>query len=89
MLGQGTILVDSRDYTSFREWNFPGSVNISTMATPSASIDRIYSQIKASSSVVIMCDDYVNCFDAKLTAVELERRGYNFLGRFNKPWELR
>ncbi len=89
VLEEGAILVDSRDSESFKEWHHPGSVNISTMVTPTASIDRIYFQIATSSSVVIMCDNYVNCFDAKLTAVELERRGYNFLGRFNKPWELK
>jgi len=50
-------------------------------------IEKTFGQVPANSQVITVCDAYVNCFDAKITGVELERRGHQFLGRYNKPWE--
>lgn len=55
------------------------------MYTPSDSFEKVFSQVKEKSEVVVICDAYVNCFDAKLTGIELEKRGVVFLGRYNKP----
>lgn len=86
--GNGTILVDTRAAAEFVPRHIPGSVNIPLMSTPSASVEAAMSQVPAGASVITVCDAYVNCFDAQLTGVELERRGHVFLGRFATPKEL-
>lgn len=55
------------------------------MYTPTESFEKVFSQVKEKSEVVVICDAYINCFDAKLTGIELEKRGVVFLGRYNKP----
>ncbi len=86
-VNEGKILVDSREPFKFEKSHIEGSFNIPIMHTPSIEIEKAFSQIPANSEVVTVCDGYVNCFDAKLAAIELENRGHKFLGRYNKPWE--
>ena len=57
------------------------------MYTPTNDLEKAFAQVPAGSTVITVCDNYVNCFDAKITAVELEERGNAFIGRYNKPWE--
>jgi rhodanese-related sulfurtransferase len=85
---EGVVLVDSREPIKFAAKHVPGSFNISMFSTATADLPQVFSQIPQGSTVITVCDDYVNCFDAKITGVELERRGYTFLGRYNKPWEF-
>lgn len=84
---EGVFLVDSREPTKFNKKHIPGSVSISLMNTPSDQLEAAFAAVPPGVSVITVCDSYVNCFDAKLTGVELEKRGYTFLGRYNKPWE--
>ncbi len=84
----GTMLVDTRAPASFEAAHIPGSLNIPLMSTPSVSVESVMAQVPAGASVITVCDGYVNCFDAKLVGVELERRGHAFLGRFATPREL-
>ncbi len=88
-LAKGVLLVDTRPPNSFSTWHIPGSINIPLMSTPSISVEQAFSQVPAHSMVISVCDGYINCFDAKLTGVELERRGHTFLGRFAEPWRLK
>ncbi|MCW1891880.1 MAG: rhodanese-like domain-containing protein [Candidatus Uhrbacteria bacterium] len=88
-VNKGTIMVDSRPPASFNAWHIPGSINIPLMYTPSIGIEKAFAQVPPNSQVITVCDEYVNCFDAKLTGVELERRGHAFLGRFAEPWKLK
>jgi rhodanese-related sulfurtransferase len=83
----GTILVDSRQPDKYNQSHVPASINIPTMYIPSIQYNDVLGQIPANSKIIAICDDYVNCFDAKVTGVELEKRGHTFLGRYNKPWE--
>jgi rhodanese-related sulfurtransferase len=83
----GVILVDTREPAKFQREHIAGSVNIPLMYTPTIKLEAVFNQVPAGSQVITVCDDYVNCFDAKMTGVELERRGHQFLGRYNKPWE--
>lgn len=83
----GVILVDTREPNKFNKSHIAGSVNIPTMYTPFSEMEKAFGQVPANSRVITVCDTYVNCFDAKITGVELERRGHQFLGRYNKPWE--
>ncbi|PIR66480.1 MAG: hypothetical protein COU51_03715 [Parcubacteria group bacterium CG10_big_fil_rev_8_21_14_0_10_36_14] len=84
---EGVILVDTREPYKYNQSHIEGSVNIPIMYTPTINLEKTFSQVLANSKVITVCDGYVNCFDAKITGVELERRGHQFLGRYNKPWE--
>jgi rhodanese-related sulfurtransferase len=83
----GVILVDTREPYKFNQSHIAGSVNIPIMYTATINLEKVFSQVPPKSKVITVCDGYVNCFDAKITGVELERRGDEFLGRYNKPWE--
>jgi len=87
MAKEGVILVDTREPDKFKKWHISGSVNIPIMYTPTSNIEIVFGQVPIKSRVITVCDGYVNCFDAKITGVELEKRGHQFLGRYNKPWE--
>ncbi|KKR03241.1 MAG: Sulfurtransferase [Candidatus Uhrbacteria bacterium GW2011_GWF2_39_13] len=84
---EGVILVDTREPYKYIQSHIAGSVNIPIMYTPTINLEKTFNQVPANSKVITVCDGYVNCFDAKITGVELERRGNQFLGRYNKPWE--
>ncbi|MFA5947526.1 MAG: rhodanese-like domain-containing protein [Candidatus Gracilibacteria bacterium] len=86
-VSNGTILVDCREPWKFENWHIEGSINIPIMYTPTSELEKTFAQVPNGSSIITICDDYVNCFDAKITAVELENKGNEFLGRYNKPWE--
>lgn len=86
---EGVVIVDSRIYDKYNEWHIPGSINIPVIYTTSSEMNNILAQVPAESSVITVCDDFVSCFDAKLTGLKLERLGNEFLGRYNKPWEYR
>jgi rhodanese-related sulfurtransferase len=83
---EGVVLVDSREPIKLAKKHIPGSVSISMFNTATRDLSKAFSQIPPGSKVITVCDEYVNCFDAKVTGVELEKRGYTFLGRYNKPW---
>lgn len=84
---EGVVLVDSREPAKFQRSHIKGSLSIPILFTPSADLEKTFAQVPVGKKVITICDEYVNCFDAKLTGVELEKRGYTFLGRYNKPWE--
>jgi rhodanese-related sulfurtransferase len=86
-VNNGVFLVDTREPWKFTEWHIDGSVNIPIMYTPTIDLEKAFGQVPGNSTVITVCDGYVNCFDAKITGVELEARGNTFIGRYNKPWE--
>lgn len=86
-MAQGVVLIDSREPTRFAASHIPGSINISMFYTPTVDLDKVFSKVPANSKVITVCDGYVNCFDAKITGLELEKRGHEFLGRYNEPWK--
>lgn len=83
----GTILIDTREPYKFKQWHITNSLNIPILHTPTIQLETKFNQIPKNSKIITVCDDYVNCFDAKVTGVELEKKGHQFLGRYNKPWE--
>ncbi len=83
----GAFLVDCREPEKYNRGHISGSVNIPIMHTPTIKFEETFAQVPPGSQIITICDDYVNCFDAKITGVELEARGHNFLGRYNRPWE--
>ncbi len=82
------ILIDSREPIKYNTKHIDWAINIPIMYTPTSEIWQAFSQIPKWSSVIIICDAYINCFDAKITWIELEQKGIIFLGRYNKPWEF-
>jgi rhodanese-related sulfurtransferase len=84
---QGVVIVDSRHPTKYARRHIPGSVSIPVIYTPTSQLDQVLGQVPAGSTVLTVCDDFISCFDAKVTGVKLEKRGNTFLGRYNKPWE--
>ncbi len=84
---QGVVLVDSREPERFAKSHIKNSFNIPIFYTPTSKLESTFAQVPKGSTVITICDGYVNCFDAKLTGVELEKRGYTFLGRYNTPWD--
>lgn len=86
-VSQGVVMVDSRPATKFARGHIPGSINIPMIYTPTSQIDLALAQVPSSASVITVCDDFISCFDAKVTGIKLEKAGHTFLGRYNKPWE--
>jgi rhodanese-related sulfurtransferase len=86
-VNEGVVLVDTREPYKYKQWHIAGSLNIPIMYTATINLEDVFDQVPKGSKVITVCDGYVNCFDAKITGVELERRGNEFLGRYNKPWE--
>lgn len=84
----GVFLVDSRPPDVYAADHIAGSVNIPIIFTPTSQLKEAFSQVPANSTIITLCDDFVSCFDAKLTGFELEKLGHSFLGRYNKPWNF-
>jgi rhodanese-related sulfurtransferase len=80
----GTFVVDSREPGRYARSHISGSVSIPMLYTPSSGLESAFSEVPQGAKVVTVCDGYVNCFDARVTGIELEKRGHVFLGRFTQ-----
>lgn len=85
----GVLIIDARETERYESWHIPGSYSIDLQSTPSDQLDDIYNEIPKNKSIITICDLYVNCFYAKIVGIQMEKLGYTFLGRYNKPWEYR
>jgi rhodanese-related sulfurtransferase len=85
----GAVLVDSRPKEKFQQWHIPNSYNLAMLYTPTIDITATLNTIPSGADVITVCDDFVSCFDARVTGIRLEGAGHKFLGRYNKPWEFR
>lgn len=88
-ISDGVIIIDSRMNSKYEYWHIPESVNIPIIYTPTSRMEETLSQVPDGKQVITVCDDFVSCFDAKITGLKLGRKGHEFLGRYNKPWEYR
>ncbi len=86
-VSQGVILVDSRPKEKYDRKHISGSISFPIIYTPSDQIESILNQVPPGSSVITVCDDFVSCFDATIAGARFQKRGNNFLGRYNKPWD--
>lgn len=82
LLKTDVFIVDARNPAKFESDHINGSLNIRILNTPTKEMDKLFSYIPPHSSVIALCDDYINCFDARITGIELERLGNIFLGRY-------
>lgn len=83
----GVVLVDVRGEVAQKKTPIMNAIPVSIIYTPSSLIDAMLAKVPVGSRVIAICDEYVNCFDAKLVGVRLEKLGHTFLGRYAKPWE--
>lgn len=81
----GAFLVDSRMPSQYNKHHMEGSINIPMIYTPTSKIESELARVPAGAPVITVCDDFISCFDAKVTGIKLEKRGHEFLGRYNKP----
>lgn len=88
-MANGTVIVDSRNQGKFNSSHLPGAYNIPIIYTPTSQMAGVLAQVPAGSDVITVCDDFVSCFDAKLSGLKLEKLGHTFLGRYNRPWEYK
>lgn len=85
---KGSLIIDARESYKYQNKHIPDSLSIPLMEIPSKDLESYMSQVPTNSQVITVCDEYVNCFYAKLVGLELEFRGHDMLGRYNKPWEF-
>lgn len=85
-VSEGVILVDAREPEKIAASTID-SYDMPIMYTITDELEAMYAQIPPGSRVITICDEYTNCFMAKIVGVELAIRGSEFLGRYNKPWE--
>lgn len=85
-VSEGVILVDVREPEKIAASTID-SYDMPIMYTITDELEAMYAQIPPGSRVITICDEYTNCFMAKIVGVELAIRGATFLGRYNKPWE--
>lgn len=85
-VSEGVVLVDAREQSKI-DTSPIDAVPMPLMETPSDELEAMFAQVPAGSKVITICDEWINCFMAKLVGVELEIRGVDFLGRYNSPWE--
>lgn len=84
----GAFIVDSREPWKYEQSHIPGSVNLPIIYTTTALLETAFARVPPGRDVITVCDEWVNCFDAKITGVELESRRHRFLGRYITPWEF-
>lgn len=85
-VSEGVILVDAREPEKIAASKID-AYEMPIMYTVTDELEAMYAQIPPGSRVITICDEYVNCFMAKIVGVELEIRGADFLGRYNEPWK--
>ena len=83
----GVVLVDVRGEAAQKKTPIANAIPVSIIYTPSSLIDAMLAKVPPKSRFIAVCDEYVNCFDAKLVGVRLEKLGHTFLGRYAKLWE--
>lgn len=78
----GTVLVDAREPAGRAKHPLANAIPISLLSTPSTDLPGLLARIPKGASVITVCSEYVDCFEAKLVGVETERAGHAFLGRY-------
>ncbi|PLX20859.1 hypothetical protein C0584_03685 [Candidatus Parcubacteria bacterium] len=80
-IDKGVFVVDTRSTEDFMKSQIKDSINISILKTPSDQIEEVLSNITGD-RVIVVCNSLVSCFDAKASAVEIEKSNKVILGFF-------
>lgn len=80
---KGAVLIDAREPAARAKKPYPGVTAISILSTPSDALAQVLAAVPSGAAVITICGDYVDCFEAKVVGIELERRGHDFLGRYD------
>lgn len=79
IINKGVFVVDTRNPELAKNLVLKDSIFLSTITTASIDLESTYSQIQTNNFIII-CNNQVSCFDATIEVIELEKRGYHFLG---------
>lgn len=80
-------IIDAREKNRLKKENIlNNSRNISIMYSSNYTLKQQFSHYKAGEKVVVICDDYVNCFDAQMIWIELEQKGVTLMWIYFKRW---
>lgn len=80
----GAIIIDVREEYITDKDIIEGVIMISEMNTPTRKMNKLLDTIKKTETVLVLCDDPINCYDANMIGVKLEKRWIEFLGRFSR-----
>ena len=84
---QWVRLIDARENDKYEKKHINGAIHISMLGTPSTLLEQAFSHVQRWDKVIVVCDDYINCFDAKIVGIELEKRWSIFRWRYTTPWQ--
>jgi rhodanese-related sulfurtransferase len=79
----GASVIDAREPNERFVHPYSGSIPIGLLSTPSVALRTALDSVSAGAPVITLCEGYVDCFEAKVIGIELERRGHRFLGRYD------
>lgn len=81
LVGNGAYVLDSRSDGSFVSDHIAGSSYATTLGVPTKDLEDAYKNIPKNKEVILVCNNLVSCFDARITGMELANRGYHYVGR--------
>jgi rhodanese-related sulfurtransferase len=80
----GALLVDAREPKRVAWWTVPGSIPVGAYFASSEDMNEVLSRVPVERPVVLLCDGIRRaCFSALITALKLEERGYDVLGKIS------
>ncbi len=81
------ILIDSR-WTEKQEENYlSAAIDLPLVDLPKSEWDKYIKKIPQKSKIIVLCDNYTNCFYAKIIWIELEKRWHSFLWRYSLAYK--
>ena len=80
---KGVVLIDVRKTIKYKVNALKGSISLPLVELPKNKWDSYIKKIPKNSHIITVCDDYVNCFYAKIVWIELAKRGHIFKGRYS------
>lgn len=85
-----TKLIDAREQSRLSmEDKVINANSISIMYSSSQYMENKFSEYWVGDRVVVICNDYVNCFDWQTIWIELEKRGVNLIWIYFKKWVVK
>lgn len=82
-----TKIIDAREITRLKKQDtLENSDNISIMYNTSSFLEKKFNKYNENDDIIVICNEYINCFDAQLVWLELQKRWADFLGIYYKKW---
>jgi hypothetical protein len=68
------VIIDVREEYITDKDPIKNAIVISEMNTPTRKMNKLLDTIEKSQKVLVLCDDPINCYDANMIGVKLEKR---------------